>query len=842
MGWFVQGRRQRWTSIRVLLLLLLLRMVLLLAAAHHTTSSSSSSQADGNPKPLTNNTAARSFPYLYGVPGNPNASFPVQEHFAPIHRVPNSNPNTTIAVDEQQQPDRPDFLFTDTGTYRLVEFYVHWCDVCKNFKPHYIELARRLQQLAAQSALSSASLSSQQIDVHAVSCAPNRPLCRELAIDRYPYFRVLVPGDTGGGGGGVDVPHAQVHPSTILQKMGLAVADEDLESDWNVEQPAISSSTVTSTRGIWSWLLGMASQSQDETVPGKYHYKRSRDELRDDVHLSFDYAMRQGVFVSNDPLTLERSVLLFEWLVLLRNTLPVSWTTLHHAVQGLIDNFDYVKRSEEYMVSILDEYSPPPLSSSPSSSSSSFSSAVWSVACSHGEADAGYTCGLWQLLHVVTVGVVDYNRAAAFAHSRLATETVARTIRNYIEAFFGCEKCRTNFVADFDACAFRRCDRLLVDSTGDEADWIQLPLWLFETHNAVNVRLQAEKAAREQQPHPTKDDAKLVLWPPVKDCPQCWHTDQDNYDTIWNDDAVYKYLKVEYGQRDAISMEYKRELFALQNTTTSLSSLPLNHKSTYNSSVWTWFASYFYTAEENSSYRQRTTKELVRDAHVALDCMLRNGVHVDNLPIVHTRRVALKEWLTLLHTTIPSSWTTLRYLVRELLDNFSFVLASKDYMVAVLDDYRPSEPMDQFVCQQGGATNGLWDLFHVVAAGTADTVQNQAAAGERRALIHDRAKTILETFKAFVDCDACSMVLAESLASSVSNSDVSDDWTKLALWLAAAHHAVVRRSSENQAYWPPKEACDVCWSETGKINKEVTYAFLEQEYNRRLTVGDQEEL
>jgi Erv1 / Alr family len=195
----------------------------------------------------------------------------------------------------------------------------------------------------------------------------------------------------------------------------------------------------------------------------------------------------------------------------------------------------------------------------------------------------------------------------------------------------------------------------------------------------------------------------------------------------------------------------------------------------------------------------------------------------------------------LLHTAVPSYWTSLRYLVRELLDNFSFVLASKEYMVAVLDDYRPSEPMDQFVCQEGGAANGLWDLFHVVAAGTVDTVKHEAAAGERRVLIHDRAKAILETFKAFVDCDSCSNVLAKSLTSCVSNSDLSD-WTKLPLWLAEAHHTVVRRLTENQAYWPPKEACELCWSQTGQMNKEVTYAFLEQEYNRRLTVGDQEEL
>ena len=68
------------------------------------------------------------------------------------------------------------------------------------------------------------------------------------------------------------------------------------------------------------------------------HYQRSRDDLRNDVHLSLDYAMRQGVFVSNDPLSDEKAATLFHWFLLLRKTLPPTWTALHAVVQELIDN------------------------------------------------------------------------------------------------------------------------------------------------------------------------------------------------------------------------------------------------------------------------------------------------------------------------------------------------------------------------------------------------------------------------------------------------------------------------------------------------------------------------
>ena len=201
-------------------------------------------------------------------------------------------------------------------------------------------------------------------------------------------------------------------------------------------------------------VCAMLSGANDFVGMEKFGHKRSRDELRNDVHLSFDYAMRQGVFVSNDPLSEEKAEILFDWFLLLQKALPPTWTALHAVIKELIDNFLYVKRSEEYMLLILEENPP--------------QNTVWSMACSHGEPDVGYTCGLWELFHVVTVGFVDFNRASVFSGNRLATEAVARMIRDYVDRFFGCEICRHNFVTAFDACALNRCERLLWNATDEE--------------------------------------------------------------------------------------------------------------------------------------------------------------------------------------------------------------------------------------------------------------------------------------------------------------------------------------------------------------------------------------
>jgi hypothetical protein len=91
-------------------------------------------------------TTRQSFPYLYAQINDFNASYPVREHIHPSHFNINDNQDSNAL----QVLNRPDFLFTKstaTNTYRVVEFYVHWCDVCKHFKSHYILLGQRIQEL-----------------------------------------------------------------------------------------------------------------------------------------------------------------------------------------------------------------------------------------------------------------------------------------------------------------------------------------------------------------------------------------------------------------------------------------------------------------------------------------------------------------------------------------------------------------------------------------------------------------------------------------------------------------------------------------------------------------------
>ena len=61
----------------------------------------------------------------------------------------------------------------------------------------------------------------------------------------------------------------------------------------------------------------------------------------------------------------------------------------------------------------------------------------------------GYPCGLWELFHVLSVGRNPDNHKYDGSLYPFTSKGVAKTIRDFIEIFFGCEVCRTNFIKEY---------------------------------------------------------------------------------------------------------------------------------------------------------------------------------------------------------------------------------------------------------------------------------------------------------------------------------------------------------------------------------------------------------
>jgi len=319
----------------------------------------------------------------------------------------------------------------------------------------------------------------------------------------YLIFYPTVPAGARGVNQSIEAHYWDLHPFSILNDLGIELGEMKLDS-------------LTESRA----------STQLEQATATDSYFRTKQNIFDDAFLSFDFSMRNGIFTSNKPLSNTTQDALWDWLDLLSRALPPSWT-IHKTVKGLLNNFDNITKSEESLVSVMDGFPHPTTKS-------------WSDSCTKGKKGMGYTCGLWELFHIISIGIVEWNLMLDEEQDDILIPVTqaADTIHQFIVNFFGCEECRTNFDMAYASCAHDRCNRLKEDAFGLDA-WYQLPLWLHETHNAVNVRLMKEKAKRERK-DTTHHDEGRVVWPSHDACAECWTESGER------EASLYKFLRIEY--------------------------------------------------------------------------------------------------------------------------------------------------------------------------------------------------------------------------------------------------------------------------------------------------------
>jgi thiol oxidase len=393
-------------------------------------------------------------------------------------------------------PVRPDFLYSPFNGPRIVEFYAPWCPHCQDFRNHFV-------QFAGQMTAAARSVGVDDLEVHAISCEVHRTICKNWEIVGFPQLRLFRAGEANYTGKAV---YYKINPNSVMRNLGVKV-DVGEKPLWRPTEDEMTA---------------MKNAKLRKPPPA---YKRTQDDIYNDAFMSFHFALRNGIYMVNGPLSIKARNAFEDWLNLLHRVFPTT-SNMNLLVSALLDDFDNVVQSEDNLLEIVYRLAPP--------------KTKWTEACTHGRKGAGYTCGLWELFHVITIAVTEWNQLSSVDSSMtIGVEDAAVTIRNYVENFFGCEVCRMNFLAAFDSCAHNRCQRLNNNGTS-MAEWKELPLWLFETHNSVNVRLLKEKAEREGFT-PTSQDEIDKQWPAQDDCKQCWRDDGG-----WAENIVFEHLKLEY--------------------------------------------------------------------------------------------------------------------------------------------------------------------------------------------------------------------------------------------------------------------------------------------------------
>jgi hypothetical protein len=159
------------------------------------------------------------------------------------------------------------------------------------------------------------------------------------------------------------------------------------------------------------------------------------------------------------------------------------------------------------------------------------------------------TCAVWQLFHCLTATI-------AIGYSNVTVTEALPKFRFMVDNFLDCEACRNHFVQAYDNCLFGRCTVQANDTQPQQAK--ALVLWLWRTHNAVNVRVLKENPALSQGGSVDR------RWPVFRDCAGCWDQnvvsggvgkeltftgqrthDQPVYD-VFESDVVYKFIKLTY--------------------------------------------------------------------------------------------------------------------------------------------------------------------------------------------------------------------------------------------------------------------------------------------------------
>jgi thiol-disulfide isomerase/thioredoxin len=412
---------------------------------------------------------------------------------------------------------RPFFLRNEYPVGRLVEYYSPWCGACQQFVGRYVRTAKDIVS----------RLPPFYLEFYAVSCSEHHHLCQQEGIRYYPTLRAYKPYSS---------EYTELESFTI-QSVGEAL-ELDLRqiSVVDADGSAIFGQSQSDTPSLE---IGEGAKMLDILGASTTSYRHTRNDVFRDAALSLTYALENHIHKEDqDRLLPEQAAALSEWLDLLYWALPQNWI-VHTLIYDLRRNFDMIVESKSAYMNIVRAHHQVVHDNK--------KDLQWSQGCRNGEGVVdSFSCGLWYLFHIVSVGVPERHKAVLGHRHRVSTQHAAETLIGYIDNFFGwCPHCREQTLDLYKSCAFNSCRRFRVRHSDPknrppEHTWKEFPLWLWEVHNEINKRIVIVEA-RTLGRKPTRSEIESSRWPPVGACPSCYKANGR-----WSTPRIYKYLQEEY--------------------------------------------------------------------------------------------------------------------------------------------------------------------------------------------------------------------------------------------------------------------------------------------------------
>lgn len=267
------------------------------------------------------------------------------------------------------------------------------------------------------------------------------------------------------------------------------------------------------------------------------------------------------------------------------------------------------------------------------------------------------------------------------------------------------------------------------------------------------------------------------------------------------------------------------------------------------------------------SVRMSHEEELILDASLSFLTALRVGIYKSNDPLPPKKQKALKDWLDLLHISLPPEWA-LQEAIGDLRSNFDEISNSRKALKDVLNQHMlPRRKWSRSCSRENGFSCGFWKMLHTITVGVAEYRggQDLIASGSvmpttRIFSPSDAADTIREYMAYFFPCDECSKHFigqydqcelnrrCDRLTDDPINSSDAD-WKELAMWLWEVHndvnirllkekherkrlrwHKSLPETDQIKAIWPTIPACPNCLHDDGSFNENIVFLYLEQVY------------
>ncbi|KAL1518742.1 hypothetical protein AB1Y20_003027 [Prymnesium parvum] len=388
-----------------------------------------------------------------------------------------------------------DFSSVSMGRRHIaIEFFAGWCGHCQAFAPLWRSVA------------TAACAARPRLAIGAVDCVADFLTCQELGIDSFPTIRLFGPTVTEAHGR----PLRQCVHGCRSAPLVLADILSQLPPGWLEPRLADAKSLeAISTAGGCERLPSGGTPVKLEQLPPPEALQRPVPFA--DITSAVVYGLERELPVDIGPERAERRAALLAWLQLLSSSFPLpenraAMARLHRLVRAALAENSPVGLRQ--WASLLEELPRPIFPAG-----GAVGAIAWAACRGVSEEARGYPCALWLLFHSLV------------AHSSDATAAATlRTIRAYVDHFFGCEACRRHFVAMFDA---KPPDVRTADAAA---------LWLWRAHNAVNLRLN-----RSGEATVLRYGLPKVQWPPADVCPGC-----KSPSGRWREVAVLRLLRAVY--------------------------------------------------------------------------------------------------------------------------------------------------------------------------------------------------------------------------------------------------------------------------------------------------------